>query len=44
MELITRDFVRSLWGCQHVDWVYLGSIGALGGILAMWDRSCGEVG
>ena len=42
MELITRDFVRSLWGCQHVDWVYLGSIGALGGILVMWDRRAVE--
>ena len=42
MELITRDFVRSLWGCQHVDWVYLSSIGALGGILVMWDRRAVE--
>ena len=37
MELITRGFVRSLWGCQYVDWVYLGSLGATGGILVMWD-------
>ena len=38
VELITRGFVRSLWGCHYVDWVYLGSLGALGGILVMWDR------
>ena len=38
MELITRGFVKSLWGCQLVDWVYLSSISALGGILVMWDR------
>ena len=37
MKLITRGFVRSLWGCYHVDWVYLGSLGALGGILVLWD-------
>ena len=38
MELITRGFVRSLWGCHYVDLVYLGSLGASGGILVMWDR------
>ena len=38
VELITRGFVRSLWCCHYVDWVYLGSLGALGGILVMWDR------
>uniref|UniRef100_A0A2N9GE37 Reverse transcriptase domain-containing protein n=1 Tax=Fagus sylvatica TaxID=28930 RepID=A0A2N9GE37_FAGSY len=30
--------VRSLWGIHHLDWVYLGSKGASGGILLMWDR------
>jgi hypothetical protein len=30
--------VRSVWGCVHVDWLYLGSKGALGGLLLMWDR------
>ena len=38
MELITRGFIKSIWGCQHVDWVYLSSIGVSGGILVMWDR------
>ena len=38
MELITRGFVRSLWGCHYVDWVYLGSLGASRGILVIWDR------
>ena len=38
MELITRREIWSLWGCQHLDWLYLGSIGASGGVLVMWDR------
>uniref|UniRef100_A0A2N9I2D6 Reverse transcriptase domain-containing protein n=1 Tax=Fagus sylvatica TaxID=28930 RepID=A0A2N9I2D6_FAGSY len=38
LDLITRGIVRSLWGIHHVDWVYLGSDGASGGILLMWDR------
>ena len=29
--------IRSLWGNQHVDWSYLGSCGASGGVLVMWD-------
>jgi hypothetical protein len=35
---IFRKVIRSLWGCQHVDWSYLGSRGASKGILLMWDR------
>jgi hypothetical protein len=27
-----------VWGCIHVDWLYLGSRGAARGILLMWDR------
>uniref|UniRef100_A0A2N9FVR5 Reverse transcriptase domain-containing protein n=1 Tax=Fagus sylvatica TaxID=28930 RepID=A0A2N9FVR5_FAGSY len=38
LDLITRSIVRSLWGIHHVDWSYLGSDGASGGILLMWDR------
>ena len=43
-ELITRGFIKSLWGCLHVNWVYLSSIGASGGILVkcgigQWWRS-----
>lgn len=38
LDLITRGIVRSLWGIHHVDWVYLGSNGASGGILLMQDR------
>jgi hypothetical protein len=38
MEVITREVVRSLWGCQHVDWCFMGASGASGGILIMWDR------
>jgi exonuclease III len=38
MEVITSEVVRSLWGCHHVDWCYMGASGASGGILIMWDR------
>ena len=37
MGLINRAVLRSLWGSQHVDWSYLGSCGAFGGVLVMWD-------
>jgi exodeoxyribonuclease-3 len=35
VEVIIREEVRNVWECIHVDWVYLGSRGALGGILLM---------
>jgi hypothetical protein len=38
MEVINIEVVRSVWGCVHVDWIYLGARGASGGILLMWDR------
>jgi hypothetical protein len=38
MEAISREVVHSVWGCIHVDWLYLGSRGASRGILLMWDR------
>lgn len=38
MAIISREVVRSLWGCNQVDWCYLGVNGASGGILLMWDR------
>jgi hypothetical protein len=38
LGLISSRVVRSLWGGQYVDWVFLGSNGASGGILLMWDR------
>jgi hypothetical protein len=38
MEVITREVVSSLWGCNHVDWSYLGSRGASNVFLVMWDR------
>ena len=37
LELVTRQIVRSLWSCLYVDWLFLGSVGASGGILLMWD-------
>ena len=33
-----RKLIRSLLGSLHVDWISLGSNGALGGILLMWDK------
>jgi len=38
MSVISREVVRSLWGCYHVDWCYLGANGVSGEILLMWDR------
>ena len=32
MGLINRAMIRSLWSGQHVDWSYLGSCGASGGV------------
>ena len=37
MELIIGAVIRSLWRGQHVDWSYLGSCGASGGVLLMLD-------
>ena len=37
LELVTRGLVRSIWSCPFIDWLYLGSEGASGGILLMWD-------
>jgi hypothetical protein len=34
----SRNFVRSIWGCNYVDWCSLDSCGASGGILIMWDK------
>jgi exonuclease III len=38
MAVISREVVRSLWGCHYVDWCYMEASGASGGILLMWDR------
>lgn len=38
MEVITSEVFRSLWGCHHVDWCYMGASGASSRILIMWDR------
>ena len=38
VQNVTRELVQSLWGCAQVDWCALGSHGASGGILLMWDR------
>jgi exonuclease III len=43
LDLITRGIIRSLWGLQHVDWVYLGSNGASSGVLLMWDTRVGSL-
>jgi hypothetical protein len=38
LEVMSRNVVRSLWGCHHVDWCCLDSRGASSGILIMWDK------
>jgi hypothetical protein len=38
LEYISREVVRSLCGCLHVDWCYLGVRGASGGFWLMWER------
>ena len=38
IELVSRRLVRNLWGIHHVDWMFLGFVGASGGILLMYDR------
>ena len=38
LQQVTREIARSLWGCSHKDWCYVGSHGAFGGIWLMWDR------
>jgi hypothetical protein len=38
LVLISSNIVQNLWGCHFVDWCYLASRGASGGILLMWDR------
>jgi hypothetical protein len=38
LELITQGLVQSIWRCPYVEWSYVASKGASGGILLMWDR------
>ena len=38
MEWVTRGIVRGICSFPYIDWLYLGSEGASGGILLMWDR------
>jgi hypothetical protein len=35
---VSRAVLRSLWGCLHVDWCYLGSIGASVRMLLMRNK------
>jgi endonuclease/exonuclease/phosphatase family metal-dependent hydrolase len=38
LEMVTHGLVQSLWSCPYVEWSYVASHGASGGILLMWDR------
>lgn len=38
LEIISNNIVRSLWSCPFVDWCYLASCGASGGMLIMWNK------
>jgi ABC-type branched-subunit amino acid transport system permease subunit len=37
MEYVYKAVVHYICGYNNVDWCYLGSLGAFGGILLMWD-------
>jgi hypothetical protein len=38
LDFISSRIISSLWGCPYVDWCYVASNGASGGILLMWDK------
>jgi exonuclease III len=38
LQHVTRELVRILWSCAHMDWCYLRSQGASRGIMLMWDK------
>ena len=38
LEFVSKRIINSLWGCSYVDWCYVASVGASGGILLMWDK------
>ena len=35
---VDRRLIKSLWECPHLDWLSMGSNGASGGILLLWDK------
>jgi hypothetical protein len=42
LQSLSRSLIGSLWGGHHVDWLFVGSNGASGGILLLWDKRCPE--
>ena len=38
LEMITTGLVQSLWRCTYAEWCNVAYVGALGGILLMWDK------
>jgi hypothetical protein len=38
LEVINYGLVQSIWRCPYAEWCYVGSVGASGGILLMWDK------
>jgi hypothetical protein len=38
LELLSNQLVQSLWRGPYMEWCYVASNGASGGILLMWDR------
>jgi hypothetical protein len=38
LDFISRKIINSLWGCSYVDYCYVASSGASGGILLMWNK------
>ena len=39
LEWVNSGLVRSIWSCPFIDWLYLGSKGASGGILLIDRKS-----
>jgi exonuclease III len=42
LQCLSWSLLRSLWRCNHVDWVRLDSCGMLGGIMILWDKKVVE--
>lgn len=40
LSSVSGNIIKDIWGHSYIDnWVYCDPIGALGGILLMWNRS-----
>jgi len=44
MQIISDRFILSMLGTDFIDFIYLPSVGAAGGILVAWRRHLGFTG